>query len=137
MIEATSAPEIAFAVKSPLAKYIVICLDPDGPFPSFNVLSPILHWIQSDFKVAASTDTLTTTEPFIANYIGPGPPPGSFPHRYVFLLYEQPSDFNSRDHAPPGGKPFGTWARMRWDLPAWEKRAKLDRPVAVGYFTSN
>ena len=41
-VEAQTAPELSFNVTS--GTYMVIGLDIDAPFPSFNVLGPILHW---------------------------------------------------------------------------------------------
>lgn len=46
-------------------------LDLDAPFPSFGALGPIEHWVQPGFK-AGPNNVLTTTEPFVANYIPPG-----------------------------------------------------------------
>ena len=116
---------------------MVVALDLDAPAPSFGVLGPILHWIQPGFKVSQSTETLTSADPFVANYIGPAPPPLSSPHRYVFFLYEQPKDFDGNKHAPPNGQPLGNFSRMRYDLDGWVKTAGLSQPVAVNYFTSN
>ncbi|ODM16091.1 hypothetical protein SI65_08525 [Aspergillus cristatus] len=83
----------------------------DAPFPSLPILGPILHWIQPDIQVqqiaspsTSASSTLKMTAPFVANYIGPALPPGSAPHRYVFLLYEQPEGFMGEKYAPPGGK---------------------------------
>ncbi|KIV96962.1 hypothetical protein PV10_00772 [Exophiala mesophila] len=132
-LEAAATPTLSFAVSDTIAKHVVICVDLDGPFPSFNFLSPILHWIQSDLQ----TSSLTTNQPSIANYVGPGPPPGSGPHRYVFLLYKQPSEFRLDQYVPSGGKEFGIMARMRYDLSAFEEMARLGKPIAVNYFTSN
>lgn len=125
-----------------MASYIVICLDVDAPFQSFPVLSPILHWIQPGLKSERTADGTTTLlaasgTPFIANYIGPSPPPGSAPHRYIFLLYEQPADFDGKKHAPAGGAPMGNWPRMRYNLEAFEKEAELGPVVAANYFCSN
>lgn len=75
--------------------------------------------------------------PFIADYIGPGPPPPSAPHRYVFLLYEQPEEFDIARFASKGGKKVGIWPRARWDLEAFEREAKLGPVVASNYFFSN
>jgi hypothetical protein len=69
--EAQSAPEIFYAVPNSSATYMVVALDLDAPFPSFGALGPILHWIQPGFK-ASPNNTLTSNEPFVANYIGPG-----------------------------------------------------------------
>lgn len=116
---------------------MVVTLDLDAPAPSFTILGPILHWIQSGFKVSQSTNTLTSTDPFIVDYIGPAPPPLSGPHRYVFYLYEQPADFDAKKHAPADGKQVGNLSRMRYDMDAWVKTAGLGQPIAVNYFTSN
>lgn len=110
-------------------------LDIDAPFPSFNVLGPILHWVQPDVK--ASELTLNTEAPFIANYIGPAPPPGSGPHRYVFFLFEQPAGFDARKYAPPGGKNLSNMSRMRYNLDSWVKEVGLGEILALNYFKSN
>lgn len=114
----------------------MVSLDNDAPFASFNILSPILHWIQADLKVSPVTNILTSEEAAVVNWIGPDPPPGSGPHRYVFLLYQQPSSFNSSDHAAPGGQTVGLWPRIRWNIAEWEEKTKVGQPVAVGYFKS-
>lgn len=114
---------------------MVVSLDIDAPFPSFGVLGPILHWIQPGLK--ARNGQLEVTEPFVANYIGPAPPPGSSPHRYIFFLYEQPEGFDGKRYAPPNGQNLSNWYRMRYDLDAWEKEIGLGKVLAANYFTSN
>ena len=115
---------------------MVVALDLDAPFPSWSGLGPILHWIQPGFKTGPD-NTLTSDQPFVANYIGPAPPPGSGPHRYTFFLFEQPDSFDGKKYAPANGKPLGNWSRMRYDLDSWQKEAKLGDPLAVNYFLSN
>ncbi|KAJ5317858.1 hypothetical protein PENANT_c004G03612 [Penicillium antarcticum] len=134
--EAQAPPKLTFAGASPTSTYLVVSLDVDAPFPSLTFLGPILHWIQSEVKVGASS-VLEFDAPFVANYIGPAPPPGSSPHRYVFFLYEQPAGFNHKDHAPADGKTLGNMSRIRYDFDAWAEKIKLDDPVAFNYFTSN
>lgn len=73
----------------------------------------------------------------MADYIGPAPPPGSGPHRYVFFLYEQPADFDVQKYASPEGRKVGAMKRMFYDLDAFEGTAKLGPIVAANYFTSN
>ena len=81
--------------------------------------------------------TLTATDvPFVANYLAPAPPPLSPAHRFVFLLYEQPNGFNGSKYAPAGGANLGNWHRMRYNLGAFEKEAKLGPIVAANYFRS-
>ncbi|TVY71494.1 Carboxypeptidase Y inhibitor [Lachnellula suecica] len=134
--EAQTAPTISYAVPNPAATYMVVALDLDAPFPSFGALGPILHWIQPGYKAGAD-NVLTTDVPFVANYIGPAPPPGSAPHRYTFFLFEQPEGFDGTKYAPAGGKPLGNMKRMRYDLDAWQKEIKLGEVLAVNYFLSN
>lgn len=133
---AQEPPKLSFAGANPNSTYLVVSLDTDAPFPSFGILGPILHWIQSDIKVT-SEGVLVSDAPFIANYIGPAPPPMSAPHRYMFFLYEQPSGFDPTAHAPTGGKKFGNSNRIRYDLDAWAESIKLGPLVAFSYFTCN
>ena len=120
--------------------YIVIALDIDAPFPSFGVLGPILHWIQSGLKLEGGAEGIYTlqapNDPFIANFIGAAPPPFSSAHRYIFLLYEQPEGFNGSKYAPADGANMGNGARMRFNLSAFERKANLGPPVAANYFRS-
>jgi phosphatidylethanolamine-binding protein (PEBP) family uncharacterized protein len=136
-LDAQSPPELALQVPDPSKTYMVVALDIDAPFVSFDVLGPILHWIQPGLKSTTTSSSLAATEPFVANYIGPAPPPGSGPHRYVFFLYEQPVGFDGKKYAPADGKNLSNWNRMRYSLDAWEKEAKLGPVVAVNYFKSN
>jgi len=140
--EAQAVPELSLQSANPSTTYLAIGLDIDAPFPSLTILGPILHWIQPGFTAdptpaADGTTSLKTTEPFVANYIGPAPPPGSSPHRYVVLLYEQPQGFDGKKLAPPNGAKVGNFQRMRWDLEAWGKEVGLGEVVAVNYFVSN
>ncbi|KAI1775493.1 putative protease inhibitor [Hypoxylon cercidicola] len=143
--DARAAPELSFASLSPDKPYIILCVDLDAPFPSFPVLGPVLHWLQpgakatpievggggGGFSLKAAAD-----EPFVANYAGPGPPPISSPHRYVFLVYEQPEGFDGKKLAPPDGKEMGIGPRVRFDVDKWVKESKVGLAVAVTYFNS-
>ena len=119
----------------------MVGLDLDAPYPSFQQLGPILHWLQSDLKAGNPPEAtpLETAEPFIADYIGPAPPPGSAPHRYVFFLYEQPEKFDGlvQKYAPKGGQKLGKWSRMWASLDDWEQKLGLGEVIAANYFKSN
>ncbi|KAJ5665071.1 uncharacterized protein N7477_007519 [Penicillium maclennaniae] len=95
--DAQTPPEFFFPGLDTSKTYLIVGLDIDAPFPSFGVLGPILHWIQPGVKITESS-TLDTSAPFIANYIGPAPPPGSSPHRYIFFLYEEPAGFEPKKY---------------------------------------
>ena len=135
--DAQSPPELAFQVPDPSKTYMVVALDIDAPFASFDILGPILHWIQPGLRSTTGSLALRATEPFVANYIGPAPPPGSGPHRYVFFLYEQPVGFEGKKYAPPNGGNLSNLHRMRYGLDAWEKETRLGLVLAVNYFKSN
>lgn len=136
--DAQEAPELYLPEgASPDKTYLVVGLDIDAPFPSAPVFTPILHWIQSGLTVNKSTGQLTTSDPTVASYIGPAPPPFSAPHRYIFVLYEEPAGFDAAARAPPDGKPFPTWPRVRFGTEAWAKEAGLGEALAVNYFKSN
>lgn len=137
-------PALSFAVPDPDGTYMVMGLDLDAPFPSFGILGPVLHWLQPGLKAGHAEGgharALEATGPFVANYLGPGPPPGSAPHRYCFFLYEQPAEFDVEAHAPPDGTKLGNWSslrRMRFSLDDWERRVGLGPILAVNYYTSN
>ncbi|KAI9661782.1 MAG: hypothetical protein M1821_009021 [Bathelium mastoideum] len=132
-----SPPELSFPLASQFGTYMAVAIDLDAPTPTINILGPILHWIQPGFKFSGSQKPLTSSDPFVANFISPSPPPFSGPHRYLFLLYEQPEGFDGKDFAPPDGKPLGNTKRMRFDLDGWVKKAGLDQPVAANYLKSN
>lgn len=89
-------------------------------------------------KAADGTISLVAGDaPFIVDYAGPGPPPPSAPHRYVFMLYEQPQGFDLAKFVSPGGKKVGVRPRIRYDVTAFEKEAKLGPVVASNYFFSS
>ncbi|KAH6661632.1 putative protease inhibitor [Halenospora varia] len=132
--DAKSAPELSF--NGATGTYIVLGIDLDVPFPSFSVLGN-----QPGLKPQPAADGTTSLvagdAPFISDYAGPGPPPLSAPHRYVFLLYDHPDGFDSVKFAPPDGKKMGMRPRMKYDLRAFGTAAKLGPVVACNYFVSN
>lgn len=134
--DAQSPPQLSFEGLDASKTYLVVGLDIDAPFPSWGVLGPILHWIQPGAK-ATESSTLDTSDPFVADYIGPAPPPGSSPHRYIFFLYEEPAGFDAKKYAPADGKKLSNWNRMRYDLDSWAKEINLGPVLAFNYFNSN
>lgn len=113
----------------------MIALDLDAPFVSWNVMSPIAHWIQTGLHVKQLGQALESDEPAMGPWAAAGPPPGAAPHRYVFFLYSQKPDSSP----PPNltGKPMGLGQRMRFDTEAIVKQLGLGEIVAANYFVSN
>ncbi|CAF1284223.1 unnamed protein product [Didymodactylos carnosus] len=60
----------------------LIMTDPDAPSPTNHTRAPYLHYIVTNARKMDFSDGTA-----ICNYMGPNPPSGSGPHRYIFLLY--------------------------------------------------
>lgn len=69
------------------------------------------------------------------DWVAPRPPPGAGPHRYVFLLYEQPEGFNGKTLG--WGGEVGRRQRVRFDIDGFEEKAALGKAVAGNWFTCN
>ena len=134
---------IATSLVKPDTKYTVACLDLDAPFPSFSFLGPIAHYIHFDFVAGEAAEEgfskLESSSPALVNYIGPGPPPPSAAHRYVFLAWEQPEAVTTQSAEETMGLKGnqGVSARMRWDQVAFEQKMGLAKPIAVNYFNAD
>jgi Phosphatidylethanolamine-binding protein len=95
-----------------------------------------LHWLETDFTLSSSLvltpgSTNTSTG---ASYIGPSPPPGT-PHRYVFWLFSQPSEFTIPESFSAIDPPTDILARIGFNLTEFVTAAGLDAPLAGAYFT--
>ncbi|GKZ25498.1 hypothetical protein AbraIFM66951_001037 [Aspergillus brasiliensis] len=137
--DAAHPPRMSFPRLKANGTYLVVCLDLDAPYPSCNVLGPMCHWIQSGLEPIMSDNGhffLRVGAPYIANYVGPNPLFGSGPHRFLFILYEQPAGFSMTRSAPCGGKKMGLLARTRFDLDSWARSIGLGPVVGANYFLS-
>lgn len=110
---------------------------PPRYYPASNLRTPGFQHDLTPSPSESGASILKASEgtPAIAHFAGPGPPPPSSPHRYIFMLYEQPADFDPK--VLSDGKPMARLARMRFDYPALEKAAKLGPVIASNYFVSN
>eukprot|EP01084_Bolivina_argentea_P307081 530710_1 len=64
--------------------YTLIMVDPDPPSRKYPIMAQIVHWMVINIPLNELNKGVT-----IASYRGPGPPPFTGFHRYIFLLYEQ------------------------------------------------
>ncbi|KAK7043719.1 hypothetical protein VNI00_008331 [Paramarasmius palmivorus] len=106
--------------------YTLICADADVVGTKESEVNR--HWLVNGVTIKDNkVDNATATA--ITAYAGPGPAEGSGPHRYVFLLYTQPSDFT----APEGfTEPIGV---TRFNLDQYAENGKLGAIVAGNYIT--
>ncbi|KAG0044631.1 hypothetical protein BGZ83_010146, partial [Gryganskiella cystojenkinii] len=89
--ETQHAPQVSFLPDSPSSKYTLIFTDPDAPSRNDAKWREYRHWVvtnispgSGDFQPANLSQGTCLTP-----YMGPAPPAGSGPHRYVFSLYKQ------------------------------------------------
>lgn len=66
--------------------FTLIMTDPDAPSRTTPIWREYRHWLVVNIPGNKVSDGET-----IAEYVGSEPPQGTLLHRYVFLLYKQPS----------------------------------------------
>jgi phosphatidylethanolamine-binding protein (PEBP) family uncharacterized protein len=135
--ETTNEPEfwITYNDSSFLKQsYVIAMVDPDAPTPQNRSLAQIRHFVGGDFVISSTapngTARLTNTSAAIAEYISPGPPTGSDPHRYTMLLFKQPENFNVVASAliQPNSSFEG------FNVSAFASSVGLGNPIAGTYF---
>lgn len=123
--------------------YMFVMLDLDVPPAAGNTTRRVLlHALNTGFRatqqsisinstVSSDKVLLASTERGPATYIGPSPPAtDSKPHRYVELLFEQPSSFQlaASDFAD-------RQARFNFDITNFMEENGLAEPLAANFFT--
>ena len=113
-------------------KYLVFMIDPDviddGKATTF------LHWYQADFSLKSPPygGELVNHTDNGAAYVGPAPPPGPS-HRYILLLFVQPSDYVFPE-CFSDMLPLTLAARQGFDIELFVQVAGLGEPIAANYF---
>ncbi|KAL4432870.1 hypothetical protein ABPG77_008196 [Micractinium sp. CCAP 211/92] len=121
--EAANPPNVSTeAVSGSAAYYTLLTLDPDAPDPANPTRRSILHWLVTDIPAGGDVSEGNV----VSAWRGPNPPSGT--HRYVFLLYAQPTEDSLQVPTPESIANFS--AR---DFSA---EYELGEPIAVTYFTS-
>ncbi|TFK69553.1 PEBP-like protein [Pluteus cervinus] len=80
--------------------FVIAAVDPDAPTPQAPTASQIRHFLGGNFFIK-DDGVLANNTPAVSNYLQPTPPAGSPAHRYIFLLYNQPSTFNQQTIITP------------------------------------
>ncbi|KAJ0172957.1 hypothetical protein K1T71_011133 [Dendrolimus kikuchii] len=105
--------------------YTVLFVDPDALSRETAEYRSFLHWL-----VVNVPGTNIDAGEIIAPFLKPQPPAGSGPHRYVFLIYEQPgcekfegfSDFTDQTN------------RRSFSVEDFTKKYKLGKPLAGNFY---
>ena len=98
----------------------------------------LLHWFAPNLVAqpeALVRDNTTTdaSSAVGAAYIPPTPPGGSGPHRYTFLLFEQPAMWAVPDAFFSINPPADTSARLNFSITDFVSQSGLGSPVAANY----
>lgn len=86
------------------------------------------HWLLTGVTIGQDSTINNATATAITRYFGPGPAAGSGPHRYILLVYSQPSDF-----APPAEFSQTGLGVARMDWNAFVTNSHLGDLVAANY----
>ncbi|KAJ3542854.1 hypothetical protein NMY22_g3346 [Coprinellus aureogranulatus] len=81
--------------------FVIIMADPDVPTPQNPSFSPVRHWLAGNYYPTKTSNVLTPSGTAITPYFQPTPGVGSPAHRYTYLLYKQPSNFNQQTIVTP------------------------------------
>lgn len=111
--------------------YLLLTIDPDVQYGTTS--TTVLHWLQS-LRADCQTGLLyeNPESEQTATYIPPQPPKRSH-HRYIFLLFKQPDDYNLPEcyqHILPATKE----ARVGFDPKGFVEVLGLGSPLAGNWF---
>ncbi|CCD24790.1 YbhB/YbcL family Raf kinase inhibitor-like protein NDAI_0D04770 [Naumovozyma dairenensis CBS 421] len=119
-------------------RFTFVMTDPDAPSRTDKTYSEYCHYVETDIdlsKADAEGWRPIGNGKVVSSYIGPGPPPKTGKHRYVFLLYKQPRDLTKFTEV----KGQFNWG---YGIPGvgankWASENKLDLVAADFFFSEN
>ncbi|WVQ76513.1 hypothetical protein IAR50_006183 [Cryptococcus sp. DSM 104548] len=115
------------------ALYTVVMVDADIVGTDESTTNQTRHWLVNSAGLASGSSGSQavnwTGSTSITDYAGPGPDAGSGAHRYVIIIYEQPSDFS-----PPSDLSTAGTALGKFSLADYVSSSKLGSIVTANYF---
>jgi hypothetical protein len=125
--EVGSAPTLTVRSSSPLnGSFVLAMLDAD--VPNLTEQKHNRHWLLTNVTIGQNSVVSNATATSTTRYWGPWPPSGSGPHRYVIMLYAQPSDFT-----PPAEFAQTDMPVEPMDWSGYVSDSHLGSPVAANY----
>ncbi|KAI5790593.1 phosphatidylethanolamine-binding protein [Peziza echinospora] len=113
---------------SPGQLFTLVMIDPDAPSRETPTLKEILHALITGITFTQSNGVLTLSAGnSVAAYIGPGPPAGTGLHRYIFLLFAQPT-------ATVDAGAFNGNSRMNFNVRTFANNNNFGAPIAGAFF---
>ncbi|KAF8204790.1 phosphatidylethanolamine-binding protein [Pholiota molesta] len=113
-----------------LSTFVLIIVDPDAPTPQMPNISEFLHFVGGDFMADSTTGLLSNSSPALMEFFSPTPPPGSDPHRYVVLVFDQPDGFDTTASMFVNA----TTPRTNFSASDFVMETNLGSPIAGTYF---
>lgn len=108
------------------AFYTVCMTDPDAPSRKDPTFREWHHWL-----VVNIPGINIEQGEVLSDYIGSGPPKDTGLHRYIFLVYKQPSKLTFDENRLPDNSGDG---RGCFKIAAFAKKYKLGNPVAGNFY---
>lgn len=132
-----SRPTVHFAPQDASLKatdrLTLVVTDPDAPSRNDKKWSEFCHYVESDIKVSETEGGILENGKVLKSYVGPAPPLGSGPHRYVFLLFKQPAFSDSSKYTPIKDRPNWGFGTPATGVEKWAIENQL-LPIAVNFF---
>jgi len=107
--------------------YTLILTDPDAPSRQDPKFREWHHWL----VVNIPGNNLKNGE-VLAEYVGSGPPKGTGLHRYVYLVYKQPSKITDKEHGHLTNRSGDK--RGQFKTEQFVSKHKLEGPIAGNFF---
>nr|XP_018911646.1 PREDICTED: protein D2-like isoform X4 [Bemisia tabaci]XP_018911647.1 PREDICTED: protein D2-like isoform X4 [Bemisia tabaci] len=124
-----SAPPKMTWPADPKKFYTLLMVDPDQPSRLTPTDREFLLWLL--VNIPGQKRLLGHT---CAEYRPPEPDPGTVPHRFVYVIYEQPmGKIKSKE---PYSDVLNSWGRANWSNRKFAEKYKLGEPHAVNFFYS-
>ncbi|KAG0321475.1 hypothetical protein BGZ99_003908 [Dissophora globulifera] len=91
--ETQHAPRVSFEPENAESKYTLVMTDPDAPSRQNPTMREYRHWVVTNIPSGSAMEPASLSKGTeLTEYMGPAPPAGSGLHRYIFLLYKQPTN---------------------------------------------
>lgn len=114
--------------------YVIAIVDPDAPSRANPIVSQIRHMFATNFTISNTRSNfvprgmvMQNSTAAISPYFPPNPPAGSGAHRYIALLYAQPSNFDL--------SLFNVSSVSNFNISAFATSSGLGEPLAGTFLT--
>ncbi|KAI0345129.1 PEBP-like protein [Trametopsis cervina] len=110
-------------------RYVVATVDLDHPTPQDPSLAQVRHFLGGNFRPVwvGPKQQLVNTTAALSDWFQPSPPEGSDPHRYVFLVFDQPASWATQTLVTPNT------TILQFNISSFAAGVGLGNPIAGTY----